>query len=139
MFLQGMAGMHRRMYDGGNTYQLLNHEVIGWNWFISESAWLMGLAQIPFILNFALSWKYGRKVSDNPWEATTLEWAAPSPPPHGNFTKPIVVYHGPYEYSVPGEPTDFTPQNEPPTSNKPIHISGPHPEDERTIGFPPLT
>ena len=47
----------------------------------------MGLAQIPFIINFCFSWKYGRKVSDNPWEATTLEWAAPSPPPHGNFTQ----------------------------------------------------
>ena len=139
MFLQGMAGMHRRMYDGGATYALLNKDVIGWNWFISESAWLMGLAQIPFILNFCLSWKFGRKVSDNPWEATTLEWAAPSPPPHGNFTKTIIAYRGPYEYSVPGEPTDFTPQNEPPTKAKPVQISGPHPEDERTIGFPPLT
>ena len=140
MFLQGMAGMHRRMYDGGNTYQLLNKEVIGWNWFISESAWLMGLVQIVFVINFAFSWKYGRKVSDNPWEATTLEWAAPSPPPHGNFTKTIIAYRGPYEYSVPGDPTDFTPQNEPPVKDKPpVKISGPHPEDERTVGFPPLT
>jgi hypothetical protein len=24
------------------------------------------------------------------------------------------VYRGPYEYSVPGHATDFTPQNEPP-------------------------
>ena len=139
MFLQGMAGMHRRMYDGGATYELLNKNVLHWNVFISEAAWLMGLAQIPFIINFAFSWKYGRKVSDNPWEATTLEWAAPSPPPHGNFTRPIVVYRGPYEYSVPGHPTDFTPQGEPPASTQPVKISGPHPEEERTIGFPPLT
>ena len=139
MFLQGMAGMHRRMSDGGATYDLLNKNVIGWNWFISESAWLMGLAQIPFIINFCFSWKYGRKVSDNPWEATTLEWAAPSPPPHGNFTRPIVVYRGPYEYSVPGAPTDFTPQCDPPTDAKPIKISGPAPAEERSLGFPPLT
>jgi len=139
MFLQGMAGMHRRMYDGGATYDLLNQNVLHWNVFISESAWLMGLAQIPFIINFCFSWKYGRKVSDNPWEATTLEWSAPSPPPHGNFTKPVVAYRGPYEYSVPGHPTDFTPQSEPPVSTKPIQISGPHPQDEKTIGFPPLT
>jgi cytochrome c oxidase subunit 1 len=138
MFLQGMAGMHRRMYDGGATYDSLNHGVLHWNAFISESAWLMGLAQIPFIINFCFSWKYGRKVSDNPWEATTLEWAAPSPPPHGNFTKPIVVYRGPYEYSVPGAPADYTPQNEPPGDKK-TPISGPAPADERSIGFPPLT
>jgi cytochrome c oxidase subunit 1 len=139
MFLQGMAGMHRRMYDGGATYDMLNKNVLHWNVFISEAAWLMGLAQIPFIINFAFSWKYGRKVSDNPWEATTLEWSAPSPPPHGNFTKPIVAYRGPYEYSVPGHATDFTLQAEPPTSSEPVHISGPHPQEERTIGFPPLT
>jgi cytochrome c oxidase subunit 1 len=139
MFLQGMAGMHRRMYDGGATYQLLNANVLHWNAFISESAWLMGLAQIPFIINFCFSWKYGRKVSDNPWEATTLEWSAPSPPPHGNFLKPVVVYRGPYEYSVPGAPTDFTPQDEPPAGTKPVHISGPAPAEERSIGFPPLT
>ena len=76
MFLQGMAGMHRRMYDGGATYEMLNKNVLHWNVFISESAWLMGLAQIPFIINFCFSWKYGRKVADNPWEATTLEWSA---------------------------------------------------------------
>jgi cytochrome c oxidase subunit 1 len=139
MFLQGMAGMHRRMYDGGATYEILNKNVLHWNVFISEAAWLMGLAQIPFIINFSFSWKYGRKVSDNPWEATTLEWSAPSPPPHGNFIGPVVAYRGPYEYSVPGHPTDFTPQSEPPASDKSIHISGPHPQDEKSIGFPPLT
>jgi cytochrome c oxidase subunit 1 len=139
MFLQGMAGMHRRMYDGGATYQLLNKNVLGWNWFISESAWIMGLAQIPFIINFCFSWKYGRKVSDNPWEATTLEWSAPSPPPHGNFIGPVASYRGPYEYSVPGHPTDFTPQGEPPISDKPIHLSGPAPEVELNIGYPPLS
>jgi len=139
MFLQGMAGMHRRMYDGGATYENLNKAVLHWNVFISEAAWLMGLAQIPFIINFMFSWKYGRKVSDNPWEATTLEWSAPSPPPHGNFLGPVVAYRGPYEYSVPGHPTDFTPQGEPPSGAKPVQSSGPHPSEERSIGFPPLT
>jgi len=139
MFLQGMAGMHRRMYDGGATYELLNKNVLHWNVFISEAAWLMGLAQIFFIINFCTSWKWGKKVSDNPWEATTLEWSAPSPPPHGNFLKPPTVYRGPYEYSVPGHPTDFTPQDQPPTQTKPTRISGPAPEDERIIGLPPLT
>jgi cytochrome c oxidase subunit 1 len=139
MFLQGMAGMHRRMYDGGATYDMLNKNVLHWNVFISEAAWLMAVAQIPFIINFCFSWKYGRKVSDNPWEATTLEWSAPSPPPHGNFTKPMIAYRGPYEYSVPGHPTDFTPQSEPLASTKPVQITGPAPAEERSIGFPPLS
>ena len=70
-----------------------------------------GIAQIPFIINFFGSIFAGKKASDNPWEATTLEWAAPSPPPHGNFVTEPVVYRGPYEYSVPGASTDFTPQH----------------------------
>jgi cytochrome c oxidase subunit 1 len=52
--------------------------------------------------------------NDNPWDATTLDWQTPTPPPHGNFTRAIKVYRGPYEYSVPGHAADFTPQNEPP-------------------------
>src|ERR1700735_1007028 len=99
----------------------------------------MGLSHLPFLINFSFSWIYGRKVSDNPWEATTLEWSAPSPPPHGNFIGPIVAYRGPYEYSVPGHPTDFPPQPEPPPPTKTVHISGPPPAEDRTIGFPPLT
>jgi cytochrome c oxidase subunit I len=51
-------------------------------------------------------------VGDNPWEATTLEWAAPSPPPHGNFREPrsTAAHRDPYDYSVPGAPRDHTPQ-----------------------------
>lgn len=112
MFLQGMAGVHRRWYDGGVSYELAK-PVLHWNEFMSVSAWLLGLAQIPFIVNFFYSiWK-GKKVNDNPWEATTLEWAAPSPPPHGNFTHEPTVYNGPYEYSLPGAPKDFLMQHEP--------------------------
>ena len=43
----------------------------------------------------------------------------PTPPPHGNFTKEITVYRGPYEYSVPGADKDFTPQTEAPKADKP--------------------
>ena len=90
MFLQGMLGMHRRWYDGGQGWTLAGEKVWGlsgfqWNTPISIAAWVMGLAQIPFIINFFWSMKHGKKVNDNPWEATTLEWTAPSPPPHGNF------------------------------------------------------
>jgi cytochrome c oxidase subunit 1 len=84
-----------------------------WNTPISIAAWVMGVAQIPFIINFFWSMKHGKKVNDNPWEATTLEWTAPSPPPHGNFATTPTVYRGPYEYSLPGRETDFTMQNEP--------------------------
>ena len=100
------------MSDGGATYQELNAGVLHWNVLISESAWLMGLAQIPFIINFVSSIFWGKTVDKNPWEATTLEWSAPSPPGHGNFLTEPIVYRGPYEYSVPGAVKDFSPQFE---------------------------
>jgi len=114
MMLQGLAGAQRRLYDGGLTYAHIE-PVIHMNKFMSYSAWILGLAQIPFIINFFWSIFKGAKVSANHWEATTLEWTACTSPPlaHGNFEKIPEVYRGPYEYSVPGHPTDFTPQNEP--------------------------
>jgi cytochrome c oxidase subunit 1 len=122
MFVQGMAGLSRRMYDGGQTYVGTDSvvgfgkEIIGLNIPISHAVWALGLAQLPFVINFFWSINRGKPIaSDNPWQATTLEWQTPTPPPHGNFEKPIVVFRGPYEYSVPGHATDFTPQNEPPT------------------------
>ena len=74
----------------------------------------LGIMQIPFIINFFWSLKHGKKVtSDNPWGATTLEWQTPTPPPHGNFDKEPEVHRGPYDYSLPGAKSDFTPQNQP--------------------------
>ena len=75
---------------------------------------MLAVAQIPFIINFFGSIVFGKKAtSDNPWGATTLEWATPTPPPHGNFIGEPIVDKGPYEYSVPGEDRDFSPQWDP--------------------------
>jgi cytochrome c oxidase subunit 1 len=128
MFFQGMLGMHRRWYDGGALYAGLSgakafgHTGLEWNTVISNSAFLLGLVQIPFIINFFWSIWAGKKVGRNPWDGTTLEWDAPSPPGHGNFDKPIAVYRGPYEYSVPGADKDFSPQTEPPKTDKPVPV-----------------
>ena len=124
MFAQGMAGMLRRMSDGGANYSAatlgpdvsggLSSRILHLNIFILWAAVGLGIAQVPFILNFFWSIKHGKPAgSDNPWQATTLEWQTPTPPPHGNFATPPQVYRGPYEYSVPGHDRDFTPQNEP--------------------------
>jgi cytochrome c oxidase subunit 1 len=123
MFAQGMAGMLRRMADGGANYSQakaqgmiggLSAKIMGLHTYILWAAVGLALAQIPFIINLFVSIKHGKKItSDNPWQATTLEWQTPTPPPHGNFEKAPEVFRGPYEYSVPGHSTDFTPQNEP--------------------------
>ncbi len=109
MFFQGLAGVSRRLYD--QTIYSYGDAVQGLTRMSSWGAWMLGLSQLPFILNFLMSWRTGRKVSDNPWDATTLEWAAPSPPPHGNFKTVPVVYRDPYEYSPRGVARDFLPQH----------------------------
>jgi len=112
MLIQGLAGMSRRLYDGGASYAH-NQPVLYLNTVISTAAFIMAAVQIFFIVNLIWSLSKGKKVtSDNPWDATTLEWAAPTPPGHGNFLKPVAVYRGPYEYSVPGASRDFSPQFE---------------------------
>ena len=110
MFIQGLAGVSRRLYDGGELYAHAQG-VLQWNEFMSISAFCLGAAQLPFILNIVLSLINGEKVGRNPWDATTVEWSAPSPPvPHANFEGPIEIYRKPYEYSVPGATKDFSPQ-----------------------------
>ncbi len=112
MLIQGLAGMNRRMYDGGASYAH-NQTVLHLNGVISTAAFIMGAVQIFFIINLIWSMFKGEKIkNDNPWDATTLEWDTPSPPGHGNFTHPVEVFRGPYEYSVPGAKKDFTPQSE---------------------------
>ncbi|TLD70224.1 cytochrome C oxidase subunit I [Phragmitibacter flavus] len=111
MLYQGIAGFHRRWHDGGAAFEETTRGLLWLNEVTSFAAWALAIAQIPFILNLFLSIKGGKKaVSDNPWHATTLEWATPTPPGHGNFLTEPVVVRGPYEYSVPGAETDYSPQ-----------------------------
>ncbi len=134
MFLQGMHGFHRRWYDGGKLFEETTTTILfkegsffsrmfhdgmpitylDLNVVITWFAYALAFAQVPFIINFFYTIFFGKKINDdNPWQGTTLEWSAPNCPPHGNFVTEPVVYRGPYEYSVPGHPTDFTPQSEP--------------------------
>jgi cytochrome c oxidase subunit I len=111
MLIQGMIGFHRRWYDGGKFFERTTSDWLWTNELISYGAWGLALSQIPFIINVWTSIKGGKKVTnDNPWDATTLEWATPTPPGHGNFLTEPVIYRDPYEYSVPGAKTDFSQQ-----------------------------
>ena len=114
MFFQGLAGVSRRLADGGASYAHAA-DVIHYNEFMSMSAWLLGLAQIPFIVNIIITLikKKPENVDPNPWKATTIEWTDTTSPPlgHGNFETIPSVYRDPYEYSVPGEKEDFIPQS----------------------------
>jgi cytochrome c oxidase subunit 1 len=109
MFWVGLAGVSRRLYDGGASYAHAQH-VLWLNGVSSWAAWFMGVAQLIFIVNFFWSMRNGEKTDRNPWHSTTLEWEAPSPPPHGNFLQELTVYRGPYDYSPRGYSSDFRPQ-----------------------------
>jgi cytochrome c oxidase subunit I len=114
MHYLGMAGQPRR-YSQFTELAYLQH-LIPLNKFMTYAAILTISAQFIFVINLFWSMFKGPKASDNPWEATTLEWTTATPPPHDNFGgKTPVVYHGPYEYSVPEAPKDYVMQNDPAT------------------------
>jgi cytochrome c oxidase subunit 1 len=114
MHMLGIAGMPRR-YADPYIHPYLEH-LLPMNQFMTCSAILMGFAQFLLIGNFIYSIFWGPKCGRNPWEANSLEWFAPTPPPHGNFDVPPVVYRGPYEFSSPAHPqSDYWPQTDPPT------------------------
>ncbi len=113
LFVLGMGGQHRRIYNFNNFPDLATPEMQDLRIFATWSAVAMLVFQIPFLINFTVSLFKGKKAGKNPWNANTLEWVAPSPPPHGNFAEMPVVYRAPYEYSVPGREKDYWPQNMP--------------------------
>ncbi len=117
MFIQGLAGVNRRLYDGGLQYAHARG-LAGLNVEMSHAAWILGLFQIFFIVNLFGSLRFGKHADLNPWRATTLEWTATATPPlaHGNFAVPPSVFRSAYDYSVPGAAADFIPQNEAPGS-----------------------
>jgi cytochrome c oxidase subunit 1 len=110
MHMQGLGGMLRRTYDPTvYEYNVMNTSL---RMPITFLAFLVFCAQPIFLWNFFRSAFRGAKAAENPWEATTLEWQAPAPPPHGNWGPELpVVHRWAYEYS-PEENTavDFLPQ-----------------------------
>src|SRR5689334_16526282 len=109
MHFLGVAGHMRRIYNPTQYEFLLPMQ--HWNVFITVSAFLLGASQFIFLYNFIVSLFAGKKAERNPWQANTLEWSAPTPPPHGNFEVQPVVYRGPYEYSSPEVEEDWLPQD----------------------------
>jgi cytochrome c oxidase subunit 1 len=109
MHFLGVGGHMRRIYNP-LQYEFLM-PLQHWNVFITVSALLLGASQFIFLWNFVYSLIAGKKAEQNPWKANTLEWSAPTPPPHGNFPVQPVVYRGPYEYSSPEVKEDWLPQD----------------------------
>jgi heme/copper-type cytochrome/quinol oxidase subunit 1 len=80
MHLTGLMGMPRRVY----TYA----PDLGWttlNLITSIGSFVFALGVLLLFVNIARSWSKGRPAPANPWDAPTLEWSVPSPPPPYNF------------------------------------------------------
>jgi cytochrome c oxidase subunit 1 len=112
MHFMGLDGVPRRYY-AMTEFPAFNRW-LSVNTFITWSAITAGLAQIAFLYNFIRSIFFGKKTTQNPWNANTLEWTAPIERIHGNWPGEIpTVYRWPYDYSKPGHDADFIPQTVP--------------------------
>ena len=80
MHFSGMLGMPRRIYtyDSGQGWD-------NYNLMSSIGAYLLFFATAVFLYNFFMSRRNGPIAGPNPWNAGTLEWSIPSPPPEYNF------------------------------------------------------
>lgn len=112
MHFLGLAGVPRRYY-ANTAYDQFN-VFIDMNEFITIAAIIGGFAQVIFLFNFFYSIFKGKRTIQNPWKSNTLEWTAPIEHLHGNWPGEIPhVYRWAYDYSKPGAPDDFIPQNIP--------------------------
>jgi cytochrome c oxidase subunit I len=118
--VMGMVGAPRRYNTHAELVYL--HSVMPLQKFVTWAAFVTMAGQLIFIFNLFWSLAKGAKASENPWEATSLEWEIPSPPPHDNFggVEPV-VHHGPYEFGVPGAEKDYVMQTDPKKFDGEIH------------------
>ena len=80
MHIPGILGMPRRIY----TYEADRGWMI-WNLIVSSGAVFQTIATLLFVYNMIWSYFKGAIAGPDPWDAWTLEWSTPSPPPHYNF------------------------------------------------------
>jgi cytochrome c oxidase subunit 1 len=91
-FILGYLGMPRRYSTYPPEFQVLHV-------MSTLGASILGVGY--FMPMFYLIWslRYGKRATENQWEATGLEWQTPSPPPKYNFEKTPIVTEPPYSYS----------------------------------------
>lgn len=110
LFVLGQFGQHRRIYSYENFPELAHPWMQDLRVLATLALVFMLSIQVVFFWNCIRSLRRGEEAGENPYKANSLEWACPSPPPHGNFAELPEVFRGPYEYSHPGRPQDYWPQ-----------------------------
>ncbi len=113
MHYLGLAGNVRRYAAFTDDYLA---PLIPVHQFITIAALITGAAQFIFLFNLVWSRFRGPKATENPWQATSLEWSTTSPPPFDNFGgRQLVVHQEPYLYGVEGSAGDYVMQTSPET------------------------
>ncbi len=101
MHLEGLAGRPRHYAQvTGSTSSLAS--LLPMERGITWAAFFLGAAQLLFLINLVRSARRGTPAAENPWQATTLEWAP--------ATAINAIQRGPYEYQNRTTGADFTPQ-----------------------------
>lgn len=101
MHFVGIAGSPRRYADFEQFDFLRSHHLLHKG--MTHAAMFTAAVQLLFLVNLIWSLRRGEAATENPWQATTLEW---SNEPHP------VVYRGPDDYSLPGDSRDFRMQSD---------------------------
>ncbi|MDE3095572.1 MAG: cytochrome c oxidase subunit I [Chloroflexota bacterium] len=87
MMVLGLLGMPRRIqtYPSGLGWDF-------WNMLATVGAFTIAVSVLVFMYNVFISLRRGEAAGDDPWDARTLEWSIPSPPPEHNFDVIPVVH-----------------------------------------------
>ena len=118
MHFIGLAGVPRRYYSFNEIEAFAQYGDL--NKLISVVTVIVFLGQFVFLVNFVWSMYRGRKATQNPWQANTLEWTSPIEGIHGNWEGDLpTVHRWPYDYSRnPDSDVDFIPQTVPLTEEE---------------------
>lgn len=118
MHFIGLAGVPRRYYSFNEIEAFAQYGDL--NKLISIATIIVFLGQLLFLVNFVYSIYRGKKSTQNPWQANTLEWTSPIEGIHGNWDGELpTVHRWPYDYSRnPNSDVDFIPQTVPLTEEE---------------------
>jgi cytochrome c oxidase subunit 1 len=83
----GLEGMPRRIYRYAPNLGLNM-----WNMVSTIGSFMIALSILLFLYNVWHTRRHGEVAGEDPWDARTLEWTIPSPPPPHNFDEIPLVH-----------------------------------------------